>query len=129
MTAFLWKLLVLQLDRRSAGALVAANGMADVEEAAVAGVPVGDQRGAGHSRHDLDPPDHVGVAREPRVGQAKMGRDGSVAGHVESIESHTRGHAQRDHVVDAGRRDEAVLGSGVQNLAESQHGENPQRCA
>ena len=44
MTAFLRELLVLELYRRGAGALVAANGMADVEEAAVAGVAVGDQR-------------------------------------------------------------------------------------
>ena len=40
--ALLGELLVLELDRRRPGALVAANGMAHVEEAAVAGVAVGD---------------------------------------------------------------------------------------
>ena len=82
MPALLGEFLVLELDRRRAGPLIAANGVAHIEEPAIAGVAVGDKRRAGHARHRFDPADHVGVARKPGVGKPEMGGDRAVAGHV-----------------------------------------------
>ena len=61
--ALFWEFLVLELNRRRAGPLVAANGMTDVQEAPIAGVAVRDERRRRHARHRFDPPDHVGVTR------------------------------------------------------------------
>jgi hypothetical protein len=50
-----------------------------------------------------------------------MGGDRAIAGHVERLKAYRRRHTQRDHVVDAGRRDHPVLGAGVQNFTEFPH--------
>jgi hypothetical protein len=42
--ALFWEFLVFELDRGRAGPLIAANSVADIEEPAVAGVAVGDER-------------------------------------------------------------------------------------
>ena len=54
-----------------------------------------------------------------------MGGDRAVAGHVERLKAHRRRHPQRDHVVDARRCDHTVLWTGVQNLTERRHDEDP----
>jgi hypothetical protein len=120
--ALLRELLVFELDRRRAGALVAANRMAHVQEPAVTRIAVGDQRRLGRTRHRFDPRDHVGVARESRVGQPQMRGDRSVAGHVEGVETHRRRHPERDHVVRAGRCDHPVPGAGFEDIYKLAHG-------
>ena len=61
-------------------------------------------------RHRLDAADHVGIARRgPGVGQAEVRGDGPRRpGEVERLGNPMlRRHAQRHHVVDAGRGDSA----------------------
>ena len=102
--------LVLDLDRLRAGFLIAAHGVVDVEQPAIAGVAIGDQRRRTCPRAIcLHAADHLGVARQPRIRQAEMRGDHAVAGHVERIEPHAVGDARGNHVEDAGRRDQAGL--------------------
>jgi hypothetical protein len=117
--------LVLDLNRRRAGPLIAANGMAHIEEPAIAGVAVGDKRRPGHKRHRFDPANHVGVTREPGVGKPEMGGDRAIAGHVERLKTHRRRHSQRNHVVDTRRGNQTVLGAGVEKFTERRHDEDP----
>ena len=109
MPALLGEFLILELDRGGARLFVTAHGVPDVEQASVAGVTVGDQRRRGLRRHGFDAPDHVGIGREPRVGQAHVRRDRPVAGHVESVEAELVCAAQRHHVEHAGRDEELLL--------------------
>ena len=110
MAALLGHLLVLDLDRRDARRLVAAHRALHVQQAAVAGVGVGDQRRVDHRADHLGAAHHVGIGREARVGQAEHRGGRAVAGHVERREAHAVGDARRDAVVDAGRQDELALG-------------------
>ena len=123
MPAFLGEFLVLELDRRRTGPLIAPDGVAHIQEPPIAGVAVGDERRLGHARHRFDPADHVGVTRKPGVGKPEVGGDRAVSGHVEGVKAHSRRHPQRDHVVDARRRDYAVLGAGAEDVHQSGHGE------
>jgi hypothetical protein len=124
-SALFGEFLVLELDRGRARPLIAANSVAHIEEPAIAGVAVGDERRLRHARHGLDPADHVGVTGKPGVGEPKMGGDRAIAGHVERLKTHRRRHPQRNHVVDARRCDHTVLGAGVQNFTERRHDEDP----
>ena len=104
--ALLRELLVLDLDRADAGLLVAAHRVAHVEQAAEAGVGVGDHRRLRTSRRFRDALDHFGVGRDARVGQAEVGGGEPVAGHVHRVEADALGDHGRDHVEDAGGDDE-----------------------
>ena len=71
--ALLGEFLVLDLDRRNARFLVAPHGVVDVEQAAVAGVGIGDDGGIDGPAERRDPVEHLGVACDARVGQAVGG--------------------------------------------------------
>ncbi len=101
MPALLRELLVLELDPRNPGGLVAAHGVGDVQQAAVAGVGVGDHGGRGHVGHGTRAIHHIGVGANPRVGDSQVGGDGSVARHVEAVEAKTVGQPGGDHLEDA----------------------------
>jgi hypothetical protein len=65
---FLREFLIFELNARGPRRLVAANGLAHVQKAAVTGVTVGDQGRLGHARHCSDAAEHIGVAGEPGIG-------------------------------------------------------------
>ncbi len=83
--------------------------MLDVEEAAVAGVAVGDERRLRAAGDGGDAGGHVGEGRQSGVRQTEIRGDGTVAGHVQRLEAHGVGEARRDHVVDARRHDEPAF--------------------
>ena len=110
MAALLRHLLVLDLDRGDARRLVAAHRALHVQQPAIAGVGVGDQRRVDHRADHLGAAHHVGIGREARVGQAEHRGGRAIAGHVERRKAHLVGDPRRDAVVDAGRQDELALG-------------------
>jgi hypothetical protein len=110
---FLREFLVLELDARGPRCLIAANRLAYIEKAAVTGVAVGDQGRLGHARHGGHAAEHVGVGGEPGIWQTKRGRHSTIACHIEKFEPHAIGDLERDHVVDAGRGDEALFGEAL----------------
>jgi hypothetical protein len=89
--AFLGEFLVLELNRRGAGGLVATHRAANVEQASVACVAVGDKRRLRHCGHGAHSPNHLGIGREPRVRQAQMRCGYAVTRHVQRFEAHDVG--------------------------------------
>ena len=104
--AFFRKLLVFELDACGARFLVTANRMRDVEQSTVAGIAIADDRRLRRAAERLDAIDHIAVCGDPRIGDAEVRRDGPEAGHVQAVEAHLVGDANRHHVVDAGRDDD-----------------------
>ncbi len=72
MAAFLGELLVFDLQRRSASFDIAAHRVRNIEQSAVTGVGIGNQRSMGDSADLTDTPDHIGISRKPRIRQAQM---------------------------------------------------------
>ena len=68
------------VDGGGPGGLVAAHGVLDVQQPAIAGVAVGDQRRGGQAGEDPHPVDHVAVRGEAGVRQSEMRGDGAEAG-------------------------------------------------
>ena len=72
MAAFLREILIFDLDRGHASDFIAADGLTHIDQAAIARIGIGDQRrlrtagDASRTRH------HVGIGRNPRVGQPQM---------------------------------------------------------
>ena len=66
--ALLGRLLILDLDRRHAGGLVAGYGVPDVQQAAIPGVGIGDDRRAAYPGERADTADHVGIGCQAHVG-------------------------------------------------------------
>ena len=66
MAAFLGEFLILDLDRDDARRLIAAHGVVHVEEAAIAGVGVGDHAGVDDARQRRDAVEHLRVGRDAR---------------------------------------------------------------
>ena len=56
-----------------------------------------------------NPADHLGIAGKPRIRQTKMRCHHAIAGHVQHIEAHAVRDLCRDHVEDAGCRDQPRL--------------------
>ena len=110
--ALLRQFLILDLDRRDAGRLVAAHGLAHVQETAVAGVRICDQRRLDGLRHLTEARNHVAVGGDADVRHAQIRRDGAESGGVERIEAETVGDLRRDQVEDAGRNDKPALSQG-----------------
>ena len=71
MAAFFRKLLVFQLHRRGAGLIIAAHSVRDVQQAAVAGVGVGDQRRTSRSAASCSRARPCPYRSRARVGQAQ----------------------------------------------------------
>ncbi len=93
MTAFLGELLILDLDRGRARLLVAAYRMLHVQQAAEAGIRIGDQRNIGDRVDQRYRPHHVAIGGQPDIGQAVLRLRHPVAGHVERVEWVLRGEA------------------------------------
>ena len=109
MAAFLRKLLILDLDRGDAGLLIAAHSVADIEQTAVAGIGIGNDRRLGHFRNAPDAIDHLRIAGKARVRQAQRGRNRAVARHIQGFETHAIGNEGGDQFENAWRRDEAAV--------------------
>jgi hypothetical protein len=69
--AFLREFLILELDGRDAGILIAANGVANIEQSAIAGIRIGNDRRAGKLHHLRDALDHVAISRNARIRNAE----------------------------------------------------------
>ena len=116
MAAFLREFLILDLDRDDARLLIAAHGVMHVEQAAVAGVGVGDHAGVHGARQRRDPVEHLRIGGDAGVGQAIGGGRQPEAGGIDEIEPDLVGDHGRDHVVQAWRGHEFA---GAQRLAET----------
>ena len=95
-----------------AGGLVAAHGLAHVQEAAIAGVRVGDQRRLDRLRHLTEARNHVAVGGDADVCDAQIRSDSAEAGGIERIEAEAIGDLRRDQVEDARRNDKTALSQG-----------------
>ena len=104
--ALLREFLVFDLDADDAGLLIAAHGVVHVEQAAIAGIGIGDDARLRDARQRRDAVEHLRIGRDAGVGQA-IGRGGRpVAGGIDEIEVELVADRRRDHVVDAGGGDE-----------------------
>ena len=72
MTALLRKFLVLELNGDGAGFLVAANRVLDVEQTAVTGIAVGNQRAFRAAGNNADAADHVIIGCDACVRQPEI---------------------------------------------------------
>ena len=115
--AFFGVLLVFELNGLRARSLVALYGVANIQQAAVACVAIGDERGARHACHGFDAAHHVRIGGQACVGQAQVRRDRAEAGHVQRIEPKGVRQPQGHHVVHARRRDQAGLGQALAQCA------------
>ena len=68
---FFGKLLILDLDRGDAGLLVAAHRVTDIEQSAIAGIGIGDDRRLRHFSDAPDAVDHLRIGGKARVRQAQ----------------------------------------------------------
>ena len=106
MAAFLGEFLILDLDADHPRLLVAADGMVDIEQSAIAGVGVGDHARATGAGQRGDAIEHLAVGRNAGVGQAEGRRRHPIAGGIDEIEADLVGDDGRNHVVNARRHDE-----------------------
>ena len=104
--ALLGKCLILELDRGDPRRLEAANRVVDVEEAAIAGVGIGDQRRLACPRHRRHAVEHLGVTDQASVRQAIGRSGGPVAAAINHIEPDLVGDNCGDHIVNAGDYEE-----------------------
>jgi hypothetical protein len=86
--------------------------VAHVEQPAIAGIGIGDDRGAAAARHGADAAHHVGVGGDAGIRHAQMRGHGAEAGGVEAGEAHAIRHLGADHVEDAGGEDELLRREG-----------------
>ena len=107
--ALLGEVLVFDLDHRDAGFLIAAHGVGDVEQPAVAGVAVGDQRLVDGIDDRFGAVDHVGVGGQARVGLAQVRGHDPVAGHVDRLCIGAIGDLGRDQIENARGGDELLV--------------------
>ena len=114
--ALLGKLLVFELDGGDAGGLVAAHGVVHVEQAAVAGVGIGDDRGAAAAHQRRHAVEHLRVGGDAGVGQPQAGGGQPVAGAVDDGEADLFGHRRGNHVLQPGGDDELA---GIELLAKN----------
>lgn len=101
--------LVLDVDRGHAGLLVLADRAADVVDAAVAGVTVGDDREVRRLDDPLRVLDHLGHRDHLEVREAELAEHRRVARHVSGVDS---GHLRQsgvEGVVDTGGEGEILL--------------------
>ena len=101
--AFLRALLIFKLDRCSSNLLIAADGMMNVEQAAVAGIAVRDQRLAHGLGDGLYAIEHLRIGRQTGVGQSEVRRYGSIACHIERVGLGAIGELGGDQVEDPGQ--------------------------
>ena len=125
---FFGKFLILDLDRDDARVLIAAHGVMDVEQAAIAGVGVGDDAGLHDARERRNPVEHLRIGRDAGVGQTVGGGGQPEARGVDEVEADLVGDHRRDHVVQARRGHEFV---GAQRRAQASLGHwlPPGHCA
>ena len=107
--AFLRHLLILDLDRLHPGGLVAAHGLAHVDQPAETGIGVRDQRRLDRRGDGAGPVDHVAIGDEPGIGHAEVRARYAIAGHVQRLEADAVGNPGREHLEDAGSQDELAL--------------------
>ena len=93
--------LVLDVDRGDAGLLVLADGAADVVNAAVAGVTVGDDREVRRFDDPLCVLDHLGHRDHLEVREAELTQNRRVARHVRGVQPRHLGEPGVEGVVDA----------------------------
>lgn len=107
--ALLGNLLILKLNRGGAGPFIAANGLIHVEQATVSGVAIGDQRllrGLGDHPHAIE---HLRIGCQAGIGKPQVGRDGSVARHIERIGVGAVGKLRGDQIEYAGTGHKRLL--------------------
>ena len=83
--ALLRYFLVFELDGGDTGGLIAHHGVANVQQAAIARIGIGDDRGGAALAEAAHPPDHVGKGGDAGIGDAEMRGDGAVAGGVQGV--------------------------------------------
>ena len=72
MPALLREVLILELDRRNPGLLIALDGVADVDEATETGVGIGDERRLGAASDRARSIEHLRKGGEAGVGEAEV---------------------------------------------------------
>ena len=72
MPALLREVLILELDRRNPGLLIALDGVADVDESTEAGVGISDERCLGAASDRARSVEHLRKGGEASVGEAKV---------------------------------------------------------
>ena len=105
--AALGKRLVLEVQRRDAGALELAHGPLGVQRIAIAGVGIRDDGHAGVLDDVGEPIDDLAQGKEAEVGVAHAACD-TAAGGVDRRKSRPRHEARRQSVPDAGRDDDVA---------------------
>jgi hypothetical protein len=106
MPTSLWPLLVLDVDRGDARALVFTHGAHDIHRAAIAGVGIGDERNACGLGDAARVVDHLRHRQETDVGHSETRGRRAASGHVERFEAFTRDDARIHRVGDAGGEQE-----------------------
>ena len=109
MTAALGKLLVFEVQGGDAAALVLADGAADVQDAAVAGVGVGDDGNVYDGGNLGGVVQHLGHGCQRQVGVAETRYRSACAGHVDGGEAGGLDQLGGEAVVSAGGHDDARL--------------------
>ena len=89
--ALLGELLILQLDRRRTGGLVALHSVRDVEQSTVACIAVADEWHTGQVAERAHAVDHLAITGDSGVGESQVRRHRPVTRHVHGLEAHLFG--------------------------------------
>ena len=92
MAAFLRELLILELDAGCTGRRIAAHGAVDIQQSAIAGIAVGEERNAGGARDTAHTVKHLRECRGAGISDAKSRCNDTISGHVKRVETGARCH-------------------------------------